>query len=770
MIDFSGELNPEQFEAATWTKGPLLILAGAGSGKTRVLIYRMMHLAANLGIDPSNVLAVTFTNKAAGEMRTRLAAKVDPAAAKRAWIHTFHGACLRILRREIEGRIAGFTRDFGIFDDDDQLKMIKPLLAKAKVSETLFSPRSMLSRIHDAKNKMVGPEEFGKNVVEFSDEAVSKVYPLYQRALRENNAVDFDDILIHAVELIDKHPDVRERLQARFKHILVDEYQDTNRAQYRFVTTLAASHRNLAVVGDDDQGIYAWRGADIQNILDFQKDYPDAKVVKLERNYRSTRTILAAAMGVISKNRGRLGKTLWTQNDQGASVKIYEAGTERDESRWICDEILRMISADLARRDVAIFYRTNAQSRALEEGLRARGIPYRMVGALKFFDRAEIKDTIAYLKSIVNPLDTIALTRILNVPPRGIGDTSVERLQAFAESRKIPLHEAVTRADEVSEIKPATRGKIREFGETMTRLREEAKTASPAAFLRKMVEETGYLPWLKTASQVSDADDPLARVENVGQLIASAGEYSAENPEATPSDFLDQVSLVSDVDDLDITADAVTLMTYHAAKGLEFPLVFMTGMEDGIFPHSRAIDGEYGVNNAALEEERRLCYVGMTRARKFLYLTYARERSTWGARRPLGASRFLADLPPDIAEIVKPRGGFDNGVSSGGFPRIRARNFGEENPRYEDDFDQSPAWDDDASPARKNAGAIPPARGGASTQFKRGMRVIHTQFGAGEVRDVEGGGNNVKLEVAFENGGVRKLLLRYAGKDLRIAD
>jgi len=774
-VDLSKELNPEQFEAASWPGGPLLILAGAGSGKTRVLIHRVLWLAAEAGIDPGNVLAVTFTNKAAAEMRTRLGTHIGADRARRTWFHTFHGACLRILRAEIEERLPGFTRDFTIYDDDDQAKVVKAAMAKAGVSETFFPPRAVLSRIHDAKNKMISPSEFATKALDFTDEAVAKVYPLYQRELVKNNAVDFDDIILLTVRLFTEHHNVLEGYHRKLKHILVDEYQDTNRAQYELIRLLASGHRNLACVGDDDQGIYAWRGADIQNILDFQKDYPDAKVVKLVRNYRSTKTILRAAMGVITRNRGRYGKELWTENATGEPVHVYEASHERDEAKWICDEVGRLTAGTRRRREMAIFYRTNAQSRVLEDALRNKGLPYRLVGALRFFDRAEIKDVLSYLKAILNPADGVALGRILNVPSRGIGDTTVDKIEAFAASKNLTFGEALDRVGEVGaglfadgagalgEIKGGTRKKIADFVKLIASLREDSKAMSPAAFLRKLVEESGYMEWLKRPGNAAEGDDPGARVENVGQLIASASELSAENPNATPRDFLDKVLLVSDVDDLDQTADAITLMTFHAAKGLEFPVVFMTGMEEGIFPHSRTLEGD-GASVTAIEEERRLCYVGMTRAREVLYLTYARERATWNSRRPLGPSRFLSEAPADALERVRGGNPWD--------PPANARR----EPRY-DEFDQSPAYDDDAAepPGRTASGGYPMAgpRSAPPTPigaWKRGMRIVHTQFGEGRIEGVEGGGANAKLTVLFERGGVRKLLLRYAGKDIRPAD
>jgi DNA helicase-2/ATP-dependent DNA helicase PcrA len=621
----------------------------------------------------------------------------------------------------------------------------------------------MLSRIHDLKNRMIGPKDFEKQVAGFSDEAVVKVYPLYQAALRENNAVDFDDIILLAVRLFQENPAVLEAYQTRFQHLLVDEYQDTNKAQYTLVALLAAKNRNLACVGDDDQGIYAWRGADIQNILDFQKDYPDAKVVKLVRNYRSTKNILRSAMAVISKNRGRFGKELWTENPTGDSIKLYVARDEREEGRWIAEEVQRLVAGGRKRSDAAIFYRTNAQSRALEEGLRARGIPYRLVGALRFFERAEIKDSIAYLRAAINPADSMAIQRILGVPPRGIGDTTIDHLERFAALRSIPFADAIAKAEEIVELKPAARKKLAEFHALMTWMREEALTVAPAAFLRKLLDQSGYLEWLGRQTSAADEGDVNARVDNVGQLIASAGEFSMENPNATAADFLDRISLLSDVDDYDESADAVTMMTFHAAKGLEFPVVFMTGMEEGIFPHSRVLESDGGVG--ALEEERRLCYVGMTRARQRLYLTLTEERASWGARRPLGPSRFLAEIPSEIVEVLSPPRPRSSSWEERPRFRGRAGNDDFAQPSY-DEFDQRPAYDDDAPEPR--ATSFRNASAGVH-EWKPGMRIVHSQFGPGEIREVEGGGDNAKLAVAFDKGGMRKLLVKYAAKDLRIA-
>ncbi|MDE2825119.1 MAG: UvrD-helicase domain-containing protein, partial [Gemmatimonadota bacterium] len=617
-MNLAGELNPAQVKAASYVDGPLLVLAGAGSGKTRVLTYRIAYLVEHLGIDPYHILAVTFTNKAAAEMKDRIDRMLGQGDVPQ-WVGTFHSLSARILRREAE--ILGFRRDFVIYDGDDQLALIRRMMKDLEISDKRYSPEAVRSYISGAKDQLISPVEYkAQNSDFFEQQVVSRVYEAYQHALEDCNALDFDDLIMRLAIGYATHPDLLNRYQERFQYILVDEYQDTNRAQYEWINRLANKYRNLCVVGDDDQSIYAWRGADIRNILEFEKDYPEARVIRLEQNYRSTRLILKAGNEVIRNNKGRKGKELWTDNPAGEKIGLVETMDDRDEARWISRKIQEMRNGSgRVLRDFTLLYRTNAQSRTLEDELRRAGLPYVIVGGVRFYERKEVKDVLAYLKVLVNGRDVISFRRMVNTPARGIGAVSVSRVERLAVARGTDYLEALYHAGEAGVSGKALRAAV-ELGEFLVRLRSRLAEISGAEAARRVLEKTGYLRALELeAAKNVEAE---TRVQNVNELMAAL-EEATERPEEGQSvsglgDFLEEVALVTDIDRWDESVDCVTLMTLHNAKGLEFPIVFITGMEDGLFPISRAMESP-----TDLEEERRLCYVGITRAREQLFLTHA---------------------------------------------------------------------------------------------------------------------------------------------------
>lgn len=637
---FLDNLNPIQQEAVKQTDGPLLILAGAGSGKTRVLTYRIAYLIGVLGVPPWNILAVTFTNKAAAEMRERVYQLVGKAA-QQVWLGTFHSTGVRILRREAER--LGLDRNFTIYDSDDQLSLIKKVMRELDTSERQFPPKVIQARIDGAKNELLSPTVYAQLATEFFDERVALIYARYQKELQESNGLDFGDLIMKPVELFQLYPDVLKRYQDRFRYILVDEYQDTNHAQYMFVNLLAAQHRNLCVVGDDDQSIYMWRGADLNNILDFEKDYPEARVIRLEQNYRSTQTILSAANAVVQNNLGRKGKTLWTKNPPGEKLSLREALDDRDEALWVVDRIreeLRHNHCGLG--NFVVLYRTNAQSRVLEDGLRQAGIPYVIVGGVRFYERKEVKDILAYLKLVVNPRDSVSLKRIINMPSRGIGEATIRKLEKLAAEEGISLFEALGHHDKVLNISTPTRGEIDRFWKMIAKY-TSLKGIWPADRLaRELVTETGYISQLQAEGTV-DAEN---RIENVRELLVAVEHFVERSEDPSLEAFLEEVSLLSDIDQWEHRADAVTLMTVHCAKGLEFPVVFITGLEEGLFPLSRAYE-----NPAELEEERRLFYVAMTRAKEKVYLSLAHHRRRYENFFGRPRSRFLDEIPGEFLEV-----------------------------------------------------------------------------------------------------------------------
>ncbi|HET9720784.1 MAG TPA: UvrD-helicase domain-containing protein [Solirubrobacteraceae bacterium] len=640
-------LNEPQREAVTHGEGPLLILAGAGSGKTRVLTHRIAYLVATGQAQPSEILAITFTNKAAGEMRERAELLVGRRV-RAMWVMTFHSACARMLRAHADR--LGYTRQFTIYDQADSRRLVKRCLEENGVDPKRFTPAAIHSQISDAKNRLRDAEAYAQLVGSFFEQTVADVYASYERELHRMNAMDFDDLLVRAVNVLELFPEVRDKYVEAFRQVLVDEYQDTNAVQYRWLQLLAGERRNLTVVGDPDQSIFGWRGADIHNILDFEEEFPDARVVKLEQNYRSVQTILDAANGLIANNRGRKSKRLWSELGQGDPIHVRELDDEHAEARFVAGEIQRMVDEGISKREIAVFYRTNAQSRVLEDTLVRAEIAYQVIGGTKFYERAEIKDAIAYLTALVNPQDAGAFTRIVNSPRRGIGATSMSRVLSFANTVGTSIWEAASDPAQVPGLGAAAVKAIGRFMGTMHVLRERAESGAPIAqLLKELLEETGYLETLRAERTI----EAQGRIENLEELVNVAAEYDASGAEEPSlAEFLQQVALVADADERVDDEGLVTLMTLHNAKGLEYPIVFIIGVEDGVFPHSRALE-EGGV-----EEERRLCYVGITRAQRDLYLTYARQRTVFGARTYGIPSRFLAEIPSELTdrEEQRPRG------------------------------------------------------------------------------------------------------------------
>jgi DNA helicase-2/ATP-dependent DNA helicase PcrA len=735
-------LNPAQTAAVRHFEGPLLVLAGAGSGKTKVLTTRIARLIEQHGVDPARILAVTFTNKAAGEMRDRIAALLG-AAPSGMWVGTFHSVGARLLRAH--GPLVGRTHQFTIYDEDDQLAVVKRLMERAGVSPKQYAPKAVRAAISDAKNALVPPAEYTRLAMDAFTRAVAPVYEAMEPALRQANAVDFDDLLVLPVRMLEQHPDVLARLRARFQFLLVDEYQDTNRAQYRFVHLLGGEHANVCVVGDDDQSIYGWRGADIRNILDFEKDFPAAAVVRLEENYRSTPDILSVANAVIAPNTGRRGKTLRPTRPAGERVTVVGALDDRDEADFVVEELsARRRAAGYALRDFAVLYRTNAQSRALEEAMRRHGVPYRLVGAVRFYERREIRDLMGYLKLIANPADDEAFRRAVNVPKRGLGDTTVDQLGEMARAERTSMIDAAARPDLLAALRPAARTALADFARLIADFRDRAANASVDELLRDLVEATRYADALK-----AEGPEGEERLENVRELIAGAAETveveAGGEVGLTPLDqFLQRASLVADLDALDPYADAVTLMTLHNAKGLEFPVIFLTGLEDGLFPLSRAFD-----DPALLEEERRLLYVGVTRAEQKLFLTHARSRRRNGELLPSIPSSFLAAIPPQLVEQR---------------PTLRLRATGRAV------LPQTPAMRRPGAPVGGSLrrGGAPDTEAESSQdqpRFIKGERVRHKRFGSGTITELSGTGRETKVTVDFddESVGTKRLVIAYAG-------
>lgn len=721
-------LNDRQCEAVKHTEGPLLITAGAGSGKTKVLTCRIAHLL-ELGVAPYRILAITFTNKAAKEMKERVTNLVG-AQADSIWLSTFHSFCAKLLRFEIDG-FHGYTRNFTIYDSSDQLVLVKDCLKKLNLDDKQFTPRSVLGTISSAQNVLMDAKAFAAKASDFYEQKVADVYALYQEKLRENNAVDFDDLLFLAVRLLQENEEVREKYQSRFQYILVDEYQDTNHAQYALTKILAARWRNICVVGDADQSIYAWRGADIRNIIDFTRDYPDAASIKLEQNYRSTKTILHAANAVIDNNESRPKKTLWTENPTGNKIIHYQAQTEHDEADYIAGVIYnRHEISHEPYGDMAILFRTNAQSRVLEEKLMRYAIPYTMVGGTKFYDRKEIKDVLAYLRLLYNPEDSLSLTRIINVPKRNIGATTMEHVAAYAEAQGISLFEALSSTDEIPVTKRA-KASLENFAAMIFDLLNDIEGKDVLSLIETVIKQTGYGDMLDKEAEHDPQGE--SRKENVGEFLSVAKDYMDSNPEGNLQDFLENVALVSDVDDFESSDSKVTLMTLHAAKGLEFPVVFLTGLDEGLFPHSRTL-----MDPAQVEEERRLAYVGITRAERQLYVTNAVTRTMYGRISAYMPSRFLAEIPPQFMEDYHRKSAMPQSRTTAVPGKQRV------------------------SILTKPVASSLPKKHAVTDTFAKGDKVRHKIWGIGTVLDVIGEGPNMQMKIQFPTKGVSQVVVKYA--------
>jgi DNA helicase-2/ATP-dependent DNA helicase PcrA len=725
-------LNPEQRRAVEYMDGPLLILAGAGSGKTRVLTYKIAYMLERRLVRPWEILAVTFTNKAAGEMRNRVNELVGMGT-EGMWIGTFHSLCARMLR--IESSLLGYDTNFTIYDVDDQVRLLQQVMESLNVNQTVLKPRAVQYRISDCKNKLIDPHQFEAKAADFTDRQIAKVYREYEKALRRHNAMDFDDLLLKPLDLFTKHPEILQKYQEKFRYILVDEYQDTNKAQYYFIKKLSETHRRICVVGDEDQSIYRWRGADIENILSFERDYPDCEVVRLEQNYRSTQIILDAANAVVRHNAKRLGKNLWSEKTGGAEVQVIETADEGLEALNIVNLIKQMRREhNLDYRDMAILYRTNAQSRALEDKLRRANIPYVIVGGTKFYDRKEVKDVLAYLRILVNPQDNIALERIINFPTRGIGGKSLERLRTYAQQQQMSLYDAISAADQIDTLPAGTAAKVTSFARQLAALRARLEEVSAYDLAQEVVNTFG----LARMYELSVLPDDQVRLENINELLNSIADFSENAPDGANhlAKYLEDVALLTDIDRWDPSNSAVTLMTLHSAKGLEFPMVVIAGMEDGLFPLFRSLE-----NDEALEEERRLFYVGMTRAKDFLFLTWARQRrrfssnATGNSFRNM-ASRFLDEIP---VEFLKTRSSYGarEGVDNSRYNRRRSF-----------DDSQAPSF---AAEMITDEGV-----------WKIGDWVLHEQYGKGQILGMESASMGTKLSVFFKSAGMKKLIAEYA--------
>ena len=735
-------MNDKQSEAVLATEGPVLIMAGAGSGKTRVLTHRIAYLVEEKHVNPWNILAITFTNKAAREMRERVGKLVDAEIARDIWVSTFHALCVRILRRDIDK--LGYNRAFTIADPAEQLTLVKHILADFNLDPKRYDPKSILGAISSAKNELVDPQTYANEQANSPfTKVVAQVYAEYQKRLRSDQALDFDDLIMQTIVLFEKDKETLAFYQRKFRYIHVDEYQDTNEAQYQLVHMLAEGYHNLCVVGDADQSIYGWRGANMQNILDFKKDYPKAQVILLEQNYRSTKTILSAANDVIQNNQNRQAKTLWTENREGYKITYYRAQSETDEAIFV----IRRIEAEIADNhrkygDFAILYRTNAQSRAIEEAFVKSNIPYKMVGGHKFYDRKEIRDALAYFRLVVNPEDDMSFNRIVNEPKRGIGNTSVEKLEAFANEHDWSLLEAAANA-ELSPIAGKARGQLAKFGKMIQQLGTRRQDLNVTEMMQAILEDSGYLSTLRAAHNL-EAD---TRIENLEELLSvTQGFDSRYQPENEDSDifvdFLAELALLSDQDDVEEDAQEVTLMTLHAAKGLEFPVVFLVGMEEGLFPLSRA-----SMDESELEEERRLAYVGITRAKQKLYLSNAYGRMLYGQRQNNPASRFIEEINPDLLEVI----GTTQPKSDIPFINRTDRAFSSPYSRHADQKTATPVTVQAA-----------PTTGAGKTSWEAGDKVKHRKWGTGTVVKVTGTGDDQELDIAFKDNGIKRLLAAFA--------
>jgi len=737
MTHLIEKLNPMQQEAVKHTEGPLLILAGAGSGKTTVLVNRIAYMMYEKNVPQWNILAITFTNKAAKEMKDRISTLFD-GEMRDMWVSTFHSACVRILRRDIAK--LGYGSNFVIYDSADSQTVMKQCLKELELSDKNFPPRAILSQISNAKDAMQDADTFSKiHATDFRMSTVAKIYTLYQQKLRANNALDFDDIIVNAVKILSQNPDVLEYYHKKFKYILVDEYQDTNNAQYMLISLLAEKHRNLCVVGDDDQSIYKFRGANIRNILDFESEFPEARVIKLEQNYRSTQNILNASNAVIACNRGRKGKELWTQDGEGEKLLVYRAENEYDEGRYVAGEIDKLVKSGQKRySDFAILYRTNAQSRVLEEMLLRQGVPHRILAGLRFYDRKEIKDLLAYLRLIHNPADSVSLKRIINEPKRGIGDVTVGKAEDIARLEGKSLFEVIFSASEYPELLRASI-KLNTFAQCIMRLIEAQFKLDISGFISKVLEETGYT----AALAMENTPEAETRIENIKEFLSVADAYEKNTETPSLSDFLEGISLISDIDNYDEDQEAVVLMTIHSAKGLEFDTVFVAGMEEGLFPGSRAV-----MDESEIEEERRLCYVALTRAKRNLYITHTFTRTLYGSTTYPRESRFLTEIPVEYTARFDSR----KGKTLETKPKISAASSVASEIGKIAKAGKSGLFD--AFDIRKNSTA--------TVDFAAGDIVEHRKFGRGKVISTVPLGNDVKVVIEFEEAGTKNLMAMFA--------
>ena len=767
-------LNNKQKEAVLQIEGPCLVIAGAGSGKTKVLTHKIAYLIAEKNIAPWNILAITFTNKAANEMKERVEKLVGDTA-KDIWMGTFHSVCVRILRKYID-RI-GFDHSFLIFDTSDQRTLIKECLKTLNVDDKMFTDRAVLSEISNAKNEMLEPIQYSvKYSADFRKSKIAEVYTLYQKRLKENNAIDFDDIINYTIKILTENPDALEYYTEKFKYVLVDEYQDTNKAQFTLVTILASKYGNITVVGDNDQGIYSFRGADISNILNFEKDFPGTTIIKLEQNYRCTSNILKAANAVIKNNENKYDKKLWTENDEGELPSIYQGDDEYDEARYVVEQINHLKTEEYFKpEDFSILYRTNAQSRVLETILSRENIPYKVIGGLKFYERKEIKDAISYLRLIANPSDNISLRRIINEPKRGIGKTSLDKIQEISETTGISMYEIIKNAEKYELNRVFANS--REFVELIEELRSKKEEMSVSELLAEVLKKSGYTKALELENTV----EAQSRIENLEELMTVAIEFEEEEITEDPlNEFLEGLSLSSDVDNLEETENSVKLMTLHSAKGLEFPAVFLVGMEEGIFPSYRSI-GE----PKELEEERRLFYVGITRAKQYLYLTCAKHRTIFGSTSYNAMSRFVKEIPKDLLEgyyeiengkqndFEDSNYGWSYGTNFAG--KVKTFKFEEMGKNYaaastvsttkEKNVENTSAFSFRTAESFLNS--LNKAKKEVDiTQYKEGMRIYHKKFGEGTINKIELEGEDAKVDINFDKVGHKRLMAKYAGLEI----
>ncbi|MCC5438571.1 DNA helicase PcrA [Clostridium botulinum] len=733
-MDLKNKLNKEQYEAAITIDGPLLILAGAGSGKTRVLTYRIAHMIENLNIYPSKILAITFTNKAAGEMKERIKALVGDVV-EGMWVSTFHSSCVRILRREIDK--LGYDKNFTIYDTYDQKTLVKQCMEELNINDKEITDREIINTIGNQKDNLISPKEFKKiSNGNYRKDRIADAYILYQKKLKTNNALDFDDLIYKTVELFKTNKDVLEFYQRKFKYIMVDEYQDTNKSQYELVKLLALVHRNMCVVGDDDQCIYEWRGADISNILNFEKDYKEAKVIKLEQNYRSKGNILNAANEVIKNNSQRKNKVLRTENENGNKIKVFRAYSDIDEAKFVASEIKKIIKdSERSFNDFAVLYRTNAQSRIFEDVFMKRDIPYRLIGGLKFYDRKEIKDLMAYLKLINNPLDDISLRRIINVPKRSIGDATVKKVQEFANEMDECMYSVLLDADQILTLSQRSITSIKKFVSIMNSFIRKKDEISVSALIKEILEETGYLKELKNSKNPDD----VSRVENLKELVSAAADFERESEDKSLGAFLEKVALVTDIDNYDENSDSVAMMTVHSAKGLEFPVVFMVGMENGIFPGTQSLS-----DPKEMEESRRLCYVAITRAKEQLYITSAEIRKVFGRTVAYALSDFVSEISKDLKDNV-------NITGEVATDKVLHKNFGIRSQKTN-------SINSYKSPSLSNI----PKNNVDSNKLNVGLKVKHKDFGIGTIVSMSKVSDDIKLTIAFDRRGVKILMLSMA--------